>query len=81
MKSHIILSLFLFNVLSAMKKPPDHQFISRNHDGKKTIVTDGVKTKVSVSKVVYDRMRLHVWEEMHYRQKRKRILHVIIKIL
>ena len=45
--------LFLFNVLSAMKKPPDHQFISRNHDGKKTIVTDGVKTKVSVSKVFW----------------------------
>ena len=36
-----------------MKKPPDHQFISRNHDGKKTIVTDGVKTKVSVSKVFW----------------------------
>ena len=36
-----------------MKKPPDHQFISRNHDGKKTIVTDGVKTKVSVSQVFW----------------------------
>ena len=36
-----------------MKKPPDHQFISRNHDGKKTIVTDGVKTKVSISKVFW----------------------------
>ena len=53
MKSHIILSVFLFNVLFAMKKPPDHQFLSRNHDGKKTIVTDGVKTKVSVSKVFW----------------------------
>ena len=58
MKSHIILSVFLFNVLFAMKKPPDHQFLSRNHDGKKTIVTDGVKTKVSVSKAFYGKKRV-----------------------
>ena len=40
-------------MLSAMKKPPAHQFISRTHDGKKTVVTDGVKTRVSVIKVFW----------------------------
>ena len=83
MKIHIILSVFLFNVIFAMKKPLDHQFLSRNHDGKKTIVTDGVKTKVSVSKVFWSMIEgdYIYGKKTRYWQKRKRILQVIIKML
>ena len=56
MKSNIILSVFLFNV-------SDHQFIGRNHDNKKTIVTEGVKTKVSVGKVFWSMLEGDIYGE------------------
>ena len=53
---HIIATFLLFSVtlIAAVNQPPPpHSFVSRTHQGSKTVVKDGERSKVSISKVFW----------------------------